>query len=291
VVALAADQPHDAVGGPLLALLALATGRRLVGPEDSDLRSILGLSAEADTRQMGWFAYHAGDTDSALQALDEALLAPRNDLHSRWSVWRAVFERASAGVAWDDAGTRLGLGAQPLSHRHVAIIVTELPADHRTVDAITGLATSDRSPIREIVCDHSRVDHFRTALAHRGSTSIPVFGISADADPITLRARSAQACSRHLLMEVIGDIDAAMDVEAPDTSITPQDLMDAVIAYEIADSPGQVEIKRVIQQGMADPEGMADPGNPWALRITDRERALSGEASPPIIVDHPGATT
>mgnify|MGYP000069930980 CR=1 FL=1 len=285
VVALAADQSHDIVGGPLLALLALASGRRLVGPEDRDLRSILGLSAQADTRQVGWFPYLAGDTSSALHALDEALQAPRIDLHARWSVWRAIFERASACVAWDDAVTRLGLGAQPLSHRHVAIIMSAQPADHRTIEVIAELATSDRSPIREIVCERSQVDLFRTVLAGRGSTSIPVFGISTDIDSITLRARAAQACSSHLLLEIIGDIDAAVDVGVSGTTISLQDLTDAVIAYEIADSPGQVEIKRAIQQGTI------DSGAAWALRITDRQRALSGEASPTIIVDHPGART
>ena len=296
VVAVAADHHTDSVGAPLPALLALAAGRRLVGPDDADLRSILGLSRDADPHHMGWFPYRAGDITSARRALDDALAAPRPDFGMRWTIWRALFERASAPVAWQDAVNRLGLGCQPLSQRQVAWVIHEPhgtsidPSIDPDIDpgigpgidpdiddgltAIIDIATARTSPIREIICHRARVDRIRSELDDRDGTPISVIGVAFDGDPISDRTRAAQASRSHLLCEITRSREGL--VRGPSAA----DVVDAIIAHELADSPGHVHLR-----GVPERDGTRSP---WMIRIVDRDRASTGSLPPPVIVDHPG---
>lgn len=261
VVALTHDHPAGIVGGSLLALLSLAAGRRLVAPDDEDLRSILGVSDPTAAENLGWFAYRTGDAGSARRALDHAIAARPTDLRMRWSLWRSLFARASAATAWHDAITRLGLGVEPRSHRSVAFFSTELDSTVLDINAIVEFVTTEDTLIHEIVCDHSQVERISGALMAAG-TSTPVIGITVRGEPVPDRARAAQACRSHLLCEM------------ETSSLSPNEILDAVLGYELAGSPGQMLLRSVT--------------GTWSVRITDRDSALAGSTPDPVSVDHPG---
>lgn len=291
VVALLTNRRDDSVAGSVLALLTLATGRHLVTPDDTRLRTILGLSADADTRPLGWFPYSSGDLSSARLALDEAVSTPQPNLLARWTVWRAIFQRASAAVAWKDAVTRLGLGAEPSSVHRVALLITDpQPGDH----ALKALATAvggDHSPVHEIVCDHRHTKRIQSALGQDRSRSVEVIGISMDTEPTThqatsqdayhrtFRARAAQACRSRLLLDIHPAVASSPTIDA--SMICTQDLIDAVIAHELSDSPDHILLRRRF-------DGQPS-GESVSLSISNRHAALAGTLPPAIIVENPGA--
>lgn len=287
VVALSATRRDDVVAGFLPALLALATGRHLVTPDDAQLRTILGLSAHADTRPLGWFPYSPGDVSSARLALDEAISTPQPDLLARWLIWRVIFERAGAAVAWEDAVTRLGLGAQPSSVHRVALIITDPDPDDHSIETLVTAVGDERSPVHEIVCDRRQTQRIQSALERGRSTSVEVIGVSMDTAATafhntnrhTIRARAAQACRSPLLLDLHPTVAANPTIDA--STISTQDLIDAVIAYELSDAPGHVVIRRS-SDGQPSDESVL-------LSISNRHATLAGILPPAIIVEIPGA--
>lgn len=272
IVVLTGNHGDHHVGGSLLALLTLATGRALVSPDDSELRRILGLSPDSHARDLGWFVYPAHDSTAIREALSEAFAAPRVASPSLWTVWRALFDRASAPACWADAATRLGLGAAPLSLRETAFAVLCRGLQDFEADSLVRLVTDSTSPVREIICDHTDRAALRAALSRRAGSSIEVVGTDLDVPLDLARMRAAQASRSSLLLTLVPPSGATLASTLAE--LTGADLRDAILAYEIADSPGHVE--------------MLDG---FAMQVVDAASVLAGALTSAVTVKRPEGMT
>lgn len=266
VHARADGRPH---GVGLMSLAALLTGRTLVAPDDAELRRILGLGPDDDAAPFGWMAYPAGDATAATHALAGAVHTPDVDAATRWRVWRALFDHASAVSAWTDMVARLGLGCRPGSVRDTALMlrgedISAVPDAGESIGSLGDILAGQSHLPREIVCDPDHVDSWRAIIGSRGLDGIRIIAVRPGADPTTDRSRVAQAISSALLVETSTGAMRSFGSVA---------LQDAVLAHELSDrSP--VEIVPATGSG--------------TIMVTSRSEALLPTCRPTVRVDHPG---
>lgn len=265
IVALHARAGDDAIGTPLLALSALLAGRRLVAPDDLELRRILGPASDHDPQSLGWFSYPAGDGDAARTALESALTAAPPDAHRRWRVWRALSERASAILAWEELVDQLKLSCRPSSVRDAALVIDskESPTEHHHVAVIDALARQTHPP-SEIICDRDHLRFWQHIASQIPDRAIPVHAIGTTGTEHSIRSRAAQAATSPVLIDVT--LSTVLDLCAGA-------LGDAVLAHELADG-ATVEVS------------MSDGAVP--IRVSSRADALRPASAAVLHVPHPG---
>ena len=248
VAVLWSDNTH-ASASHLAILGALARGARVVVRADSEQADVLhGLNP-------GAAVISATDVSQLSQALDDAIRLGPLTLVEHWEILRTMFHAVTTPVTLDDLARRLGIGAQPMAVRHVALI--DDPSIS-TENLLAFLNNQDFLP-RELITSRD--------LSDRAQDSLQRLSVSVNSGP-TDTPTSAQRT------------DCALVASVAPTSILgahPFTLTDAVIGIEISESPA-VFIPTEQESSAA------------AITLSTRSAALAGLPARALPLAHTGWT-
>jgi hypothetical protein len=195
----------------------------------------------------------ANDVTHLPQVLNEAISRGPLTPEEHWRVLRSLFHKITAPVTLDDLARRLGIGAQPLSVRSVAVVDdTSIAID----ELLTFFHAQDFLP-RDLVTSREFSDRARDSLQQLGISVIPG----------TLETSSAAQRSTCALVARI----------APGSVVGahPFTLTDAVIAHEISDG-----------EAVSIPTDH-DP-NISAITVATRSADLENMSARALLLAHPG---